>query len=141
MHSQPRPATATLLFRLGLGTLFVAHALAKIFVFTPAGTSAFFEEVGLPGALVLPVIAIELVGGLLLVAGLFSRWAALTLAPIMAGATLVHLPNGWMFTNSHGGWEFPAFLVVSCIAFFLDGSDGRFALSSLLPTGSKGTRS
>jgi putative oxidoreductase len=37
---------AALLLRVSLGTMFIAHALLKYFVFTPAGTAQFFESLG-----------------------------------------------------------------------------------------------
>ena len=37
------------------------------------------------------------------------------LLPIMVGATLQHLPNGWMFGGRGGGWEFPAFWTVAMV--------------------------
>ena len=137
MQDDRRSQNAILLLRLGLGAIFIAHALAKLLLFTLPGTAAFFEGVGIPGFWAVPVFAIELLGGLLLVVGFFSRWAALSLTPVMAAATAVHFPNGWMFTNPDGGWEFTAFLTLVCVAYFLLGSDGRFALSRLLPTQEK----
>ena len=40
---------AALLLRLALGTMFVAHGLLKVMVFTLPGTVGFFEQVGFPG--------------------------------------------------------------------------------------------
>lgn len=130
MIQSHNPPYAVLVLRLSLGILFVAHALVKLFVYTVPGTAAFFESVGFPGALAYPVIAIELVGGGFLVAGLYTRWAALALIPIMIGATTVHWPNGWVFNNPNGGWEFTVFLAAACLVLFLLGEDGAFALSS-----------
>ena len=59
-------ATAALLLRLSLGTMFIAHALLKYFVFTLPGTAQFFASLGLPGVLGYVVFAAELVGGVLL---------------------------------------------------------------------------
>ena len=39
----------TLLLRIALGTLFIAHGLLKLLVFKPAGTSAFFSFAGPAG--------------------------------------------------------------------------------------------
>ena len=119
--------TAALLLRLSLGTMFVAHALLKYFVFTPAGTAKFFESVGLPGALGYVTIAVELIGGALLILGVRTRIVALALVPVLLGATWVHSGNGWLFTSPNGGWEYPAFWTVALIVQALLG-DGAYSL-------------
>lgn len=118
---------AALLLRLSLGTLFVAHALLKLFVFTLPGTAQFFQSLGLPGALGYVTFAAELVGGALLIAGLQARWVALALVPIMLGATWAHAGNGWLFSAANGGWEYPAFWTVTLFVQALLG-DGAYAL-------------
>lgn len=120
--------TAVLVLRLGLGAIFLAHSLIKIFVYTLPGTVTFFESVGLPGFSAYVVIAVELVAGALLVLGYQTRWAALAIVPVMLGATWVHLPNGFTFSNEGGGWEFTAFLAAVGLALFLIGRDGSFSL-------------
>jgi putative oxidoreductase len=122
----------TTVLRVSLGIVFAAHALLKLLVFTLPGTAAFFEQVGFPGFMAYPVFAVELMGGLLLAAGLWTRWAALALVPVMIGATTVHWANGWAFTSPNGGWEFPAFLAAAAFSLFLDGRDGAFAVSALI---------
>ena len=123
---------AALLLRSGLGLMFIAHALLKYFVFTPAGTVKFFESVGLPGPLAYVTIAVELVGGVMLVLGAWSRVVALALVPVLLGATVVHAGNGWLFTAPNGGWEYPAFLTLVAIVVGLIG-DGRFAITGAAP--------
>ena len=118
---------AALLLRLALGTLFVAHALLKYFVFTPAGTEQFFVSVGFPGFLAYVTIAVELGGGALLLLGVQTRAVALVLIPVLLGATWVHAGNGWLFTSANGGWEYPAFWTVTLVVQALLG-DGAFAL-------------
>jgi putative oxidoreductase len=109
--SQSRHAPA--LLRLGLGAVFLAHGYAKLAVFTLPGTIAYFEGHGLPGWTVYPVLAVELLGGACLVAGIHVRLAALALLPVMLGALVPHVTNGWMFTNPGGGWEYVALLIVA----------------------------
>lgn len=128
-HTESRPY-AVFLLRLGLGVLFIAHALLKLLVYTLPGTAAFFESVGVPGPLAYPVFLTELLGGSLLVLGLYTRWAALAHVPVMLGATTVHWPNGWVFAHPSGGWEFTVFVALACLALFLLGEDGAFALSA-----------
>ncbi|HZO01097.1 MAG TPA: DoxX family protein [Burkholderiales bacterium] len=121
---------AALVLRVSLGVMFIAHSLVlKHFTYTLAGTVQFFESIGLPGALAYATFWAELIGGVALVAGIGSRWVALALIPILAGAAWVHVGNGWVFSNPNGGWEYPAFLIAASIVVALLG-DGRYALAS-----------
>lgn len=119
---------ATLL-RVTLGVMWIAHALLKLLVFTLPGTARFFESVGFPGVLAYPVFAAELIGGLALVLGVYARQVSLALVPVMLAAASVHVGNGWVFTNSGGGWEYPVFLAMASVALWLLG-DGALALRS-----------
>ena len=121
---------AALVLRLSLGTMFVAHALLKLLVFTLPGTAQFFQSIGLPGVLGYAVFAAELVGGLLLIAGVGTRWVAAALVPVLLGATWAHAGNGWLFSAPNGGWEYPVFLTVAAVVQALLG-DGAYALSNL----------
>jgi putative oxidoreductase len=47
--------------------------------------------------------------------------------PVQIGAGLVHLPNGWLFSNANGGWEFSAVLVVLTVVVYLLG-DGAYSV-------------
>lgn len=116
-----------LVLRLGLGVMFIAHALLKYYVFTLPGTAQFFASLGLPPFLGYVTFAAELIGGVLLVLGVYTRYVALALVPILLGATWAHLGNGWVFSAPNGGWEYPAFLALASVVQFFVG-DGAFAL-------------
>lgn len=118
---------AALLLRVTLGALFLAHGLLKIFVFTLPGTAKFFESLGYPSLLAYVVVAAEIGGGLALIFGILTRVVSLTLIPLMIGALIVHLPNGWLFSNANGGWEFPALWTALLIVQALLGP-GAFAV-------------
>lgn len=119
---------AALILRLTLGALFLAHAGLKLFVFTPAGTAQFFASLGLPGALAYITIGWEILGGLALIFGVFSRWVALLMTlPLIGAIATVHGPAGFFFTNPNGGWEFLALWIAGLLAVALIG-DGAFAL-------------
>jgi putative oxidoreductase len=118
---------SALVLRVALGIMFVAHGLTKLILFTPAGTAKFFESVGFAGWLAWPIIAFEIVAGVLLVTGVYARLIAAVAAVELFAASTVHFGNGWMFTNANGGWEYPVFLALAAAALALLG-DGALAL-------------
>ena len=129
IDTRTAPYAATAL-RIALGILFLAHGGLKLFVFTPAGTAQFFGSLGLPGPLAYLVILAEIVGGLALILGAYSRIVALALIPILLGAIVtVHGSAGFFFSNPKGGWEFLALWIVALFAVALLG-DGAYALRS-----------
>lgn len=120
---------AAFLLRIALGAMFLAHSvLLKFYVFTLPVTAKFFEGIGLPGWFAYAVFFAEAIGGVLLVLGVKTRWVALALAPILAGATWSHWANGWVFSYPNGGWEYPLYLTLLAIVQFVLG-DGAYALS------------
>jgi len=131
MNDQNNTNAAIFILRISLGTMFIAHALLKYLVFTLPGTEQFFSSVGLPGILAYVVFIAELVGGCLLILGLHTRKVALALLPILLGAAYVHWPNGWVFSNQHGGWEYPIFLAMVTIVQAMLG-DGAYTVKRLV---------
>ncbi|NJO38166.1 MAG: DoxX family protein [Rhizobiales bacterium] len=130
MTDQKLVSSGALLLRVALGVMFIAHAYLKLAVFTVPGFEGFLGQVGLPTLLAWPIILAELIGGAALILGVFTRLVAAALLPVLLGALLVHLPNGWLFTAENGGWEYPAFLAVAAIVQVLIG-DGALALRPL----------
>ena len=118
---------AALILRIGLGTMFIAHGLLKVMVYTLPGAAGFFEQVGFPGWTAYLVTYAEIAGGLLLLAGIGVRAVSLALISVLAGALFVHFGSGWVFSNPNGGWEYPAFLIVASIVQALLGP-GKFAV-------------
>ena len=127
MDSERSSAAGLALLRVSLGAMWISHALLKVFVFTLPGAAKFFDSVGLPGVLVYPVVAAEIIGGLAIVAGFHARQASLLLSPILLVAAWVHWPNGWVFTAQNGGWEYPVFLFAMSLVHWLLG-DGAYAV-------------
>ncbi len=73
-------------------------------------------------------IAAEVLGGLALILGVWTRLAAILLIPILLGAIVtVHAAAGFFFNNPNGGWEYPAFWAVALLVQALIG-DGAYAL-------------
>jgi putative oxidoreductase len=121
MIDQRTAAYGALVLRVSLGLAALSHGLLKLLVFTPAGTVGFFASLGYPAALAWAVMLIETLGGIALILGLYARLVALIQIPILLGAMLVHLPNGWMFANANGGWEYPVFWAAALLALVLIG--------------------
>jgi putative oxidoreductase len=76
------------------------------------------------------VIAAELLGGIALILGVYSRAVSLALVPILLGSIYApHGAAGFIFSNEGGGWEFPAFWAVALLVQALLGN-GAFALGA-----------
>lgn len=119
------------LLRISLGVIIIVHSIyLKLIVFTLPGTAQFFTSIGLPAFLAYVVFSVEAITGLALVLGVYSRFAAGLLIPILLGATWAHWPAGWLFTNPNGGWEYPLYLTVAAIAQVLLG-DGAYSWKSI----------
>jgi putative oxidoreductase len=119
---------AALINRVALGTMFIAHGLLKVVVFTLPEAVKFFESVGFPGWTAYLVTFGEILGGAAIVLGIRTRWFVAALIPVLLGTLWVHGGNGWVFNSPNGGWEYSAMLIVMCVVQILLG-DGAFALA------------
>ena len=83
----------SLLGRVGLSAIFIVSGLGKISAY--AGTQQYMASAGVPGELLPLVILVELGGGLAILGGAFTRWAALLLAGFsVVSAILFHAHFG-----------------------------------------------
>lgn len=80
-------AYLSLLGRFGLSLIFLISGWGKLAGY--AATQGYMESVGVPGALLPLVIALELAGGLAILAGAFTRWFALGLAAFSIASALI----------------------------------------------------
>ncbi|MDC8445231.1 MAG: DoxX family protein [Nitrosomonas sp.] len=75
--------------RLFLGHIFLIAGLTKIGAY--AGTQGYMEAMGVPGALLPPVILLEIAGGLAIIVGWKARYSAVLLAVFsIAAAAIFH---------------------------------------------------
>jgi putative oxidoreductase len=126
----------TLPLRLGAGAIFAAHGAQKLFGWFGGygleGTAGWMASIGLEPGLLMATAAgsAEFFGGLLLIAGLLVRPAALMLAITMVVAIVtVHLPNGLFMSNN--GYEFGLALLAVSVSLTLRGA-GSFSADRLL---------
>jgi putative oxidoreductase len=131
MTTDERKNWGIALLRVGVGGIFVAHGIQKLAVFGIPGLAGFMSQLGIPFPTLsaVAVTAAELGGGLALVAGLFTRWAAVPIAfsMLVAGAT-VHLKGGFFLPN---GVEYVLALFLASVALVLTGS-GALSVDRLI---------
>lgn len=113
------------LLRITLGVILIPHGCQKLFgMFGGAGFTRFtqiFEGIGYkPGAFWVAVVGLtEIVGGLLLIFGLFTRFAALAVVIFMINA--VHFTSAKGFFWTQGGSEFSILILAVALVFMIKG--------------------
>ena len=125
--------------RIVLGVVFIAHGAQKFAQGIPDVTQGF-AGMGVPLAEVAaPVVAgLELVGGVLLVAGVATRVVGLLLAVDMVVAGLLAHATAGFFAQD-GGFEYVLVLAVASLAVALTGP-GRFSVDALVLRSSRRKR-
>jgi Predicted membrane protein len=110
--------------RIAVGLVFLMHGGQKLFVFGVAGTADIMDKLGipLPMAAAVVVITVELLGGLAILLGAFTRIAGALLAFEMVIAILVARVHGGFFAPY--GYEFELTLLMACLTFALCGPGG-----------------
>jgi len=128
---------ALLVMRLAVGVIMTAHGYHKVF----GGLhhhAQMVSSLGLPAWLGYVSSFTEFLGGLLILAGLFTRIAAFAIfINLFVAIWKVHLHNGLIGNPQRPGFEFP--LAVAALAFalvFFGG--GAVAIDHVLRGGSSG---
>ena len=115
------------LLRVAIGIDWIVHALLKTYrgMYTH---EALLAKNGITPLLVWPTFSLELIGGVCILLGWYSRqWAAFLLC-FLAVVVWIKWPVGWLYSNPGGGFEYPLLWLCAQAALVLCG-DGAFALS------------
>jgi putative oxidoreductase len=124
------------LVRVTAGLLLIPHGAQKLFGWFGghglSGTGQYFAgTLGMEPGVLFALLAglVEFVGGLALVLGLLTRPAALAVAVLLGVALMVHVPNGFFWTD--GGYEYPLMWGLLAVAILLRGG-GPYSLDTKL---------
>jgi putative oxidoreductase len=116
------------LLRIAIGIDWIAHAFLKIY----RGMNtheALLAKNGITPLLAWPTFSVEVIGGIAILLGWYTRqWAAFLLI-FLAVVVWIKWPNGWGYSSPGGGWEYPLFWLCAQAALVLSGS-GAFALQT-----------
>jgi putative oxidoreductase len=121
-RSSARPDLALLVLRVVVGLVFLAHGWQKVFVFGHAGVTGMLTgmHVPLPAVAAAGLMALELLGGVALIVGAFTRVVALLFAADMLGAIVLAKLSGGFFAPK--GYEYELTLLAASLALALGGA-------------------
>lgn len=107
-------AMVSALMRVVLGILFLAHGISK-FQMGLGNVEGWFSSMGVPGFLAYLVAILELVGGILLIVGLFTRYVSALFVLMLIGAIVtMKLSAGLLGNSEMAGYELDlAFMMVA----------------------------
>src|SRR5260370_41889229 len=123
------------ILRAGLGIILLAHGCQKLFGLFGgmglSGNAALFDRLGYtPGMFWGTLVGCtELIGGILLVLGLFTRFAAAAVVIFMIVAVKFTSAKGFFWIA--GGYEYPL-LIGICALFFLIRGGGQCSLDRMI---------
>lgn len=122
---------ALLILRVVFGLTFAAHGWQKVFVFGLGGVARGFAQMGVPLPQVVgPAIAgLELIGGVALIVGAFTRIFGIALACDMVGAIAMVRAKGGFFAPN--GFELELSLFCAATVLAIAGA-GEYSIDAAL---------
>lgn len=121
------------MLRIVLGAILIPHGCQKLFGwFGGMGFtrfSALFDQLGYkPGAVWVTIVALtEVVGGIMLILGLFTRFWAAAVAIFMINAVWFTSAKGFFWTA--GGFEFSLLILAVALVFLVRGG-GEYSIDA-----------
>jgi putative oxidoreductase len=131
------PGLGLAVLRVTLGVIFLMHGHLALNVLGPQAVAGYTTRMGYPAvlgpALAWYLILVHAIGGILLILGLWTRWAALAQLPIMASAFFLHhLRQGFFLTGIvvdpvrdvaiAGGYEYTLLVLAATVTLVLAGA-------------------
>lgn len=129
MKAIDRPGIGLLVLRIGLGLIFFLHGWMKLFGDREMFVREVLSMVGwaVPDPVIWLITGLEIAGGVALIVGVFSRWAALALAVEMFVVVLLfHIRQGFFIVAVPNvplayGFEFHVALIAGLVCTALAG--------------------
>ncbi|MFT4313334.1 MAG: DoxX family protein [Candidatus Woesearchaeota archaeon] len=126
MNSNKQKNISIFIMRALVGILFIYHGVQK--VLDPSGTAGFFESLGLIGILGPIVGYVEIIAGILLLIGVWTKWASVAIGVIMIGAiVLVQAANGYSAGLARD------VLLLALVYYFFTNGPGTVAIEHVKP--------
>jgi putative oxidoreductase len=118
-----KTVVVSVIMRVVLGIIFLSHGVAK-FQMGLSNVDAWFGSIGVPGFLAYVVAMLELIGGIMLIAGLFTRYVSALFVIMLIGAIVTaKLPAGLLGNTQMPGYELElGFILVSLYLVVADRS-------------------
>ncbi|WP_169088716.1 DoxX family protein [Paenibacillus sp. PL91] len=128
-----KTAVVSIIMRVVLGIIFVFHGVDK-FQMGLSNVEAWFSSIGIPGFLAYFVAVLELVGGIMLILGLFTRYVSGLFVILLIGAIITaKLSAGLLGNGQMAGYELDlGFILISLYLVVADQSPlsvDRFIMS------------
>jgi len=114
------------LLRVAIGIDWIAHAFLK----TYRGMNtheALLAKNGITPLLAWPTFSLEVMGGIAILLGWYTRQWATFLLIFLAVVVWIKWQVGWTYSNTGGGWEYPLFCLIAQ-ATLVSAGGGAFAL-------------
>ncbi|WJH35712.1 DoxX family protein [Paenibacillus sp. CC-CFT747] len=109
-----KTAVVSVIMRVVLGIIFMFHGIAK-FQMGLGNVDAWLSSIGIPGFMAYGVATLELVGGIMLIAGLFTRYVSVLFVVLLLGAIFTaKLSAGLLGNGQMAGYELDlGFILIS----------------------------
>ena len=112
--------------RATIGVIFIVHGLGK---FNPGFAGFLTGGLGFPAEMQIPIALAEVVPGILLLIGIFTRMSASLLSIVMIGA-IFYVKQAGSLTGERG-FELDLILLASCLVVIVAGP-GRVSVSHVI---------